>query len=99
MVVRGILSIRLIILVEREEVSTRMMEGLNQGRLPIRPPQITTTSRGEVKGLDLNKWCDYHRAKGHDTENIWTLRHKIEHLIKEGFLGRYVREDDQIEDS
>ncbi|KAJ1389504.1 hypothetical protein SESBI_38239 [Sesbania bispinosa] len=44
----------------------------------------------EAKGPDLNKWCDYHRAKGHDTENCWTLMNKIEQLIKEGFLGRYM---------
>ncbi|KAJ1378431.1 hypothetical protein SESBI_47856 [Sesbania bispinosa] len=29
-------------------------------------------------------------SKGHDTENCWTLTNKIEQLIKEGFLGRYV---------
>ncbi|KAJ1395047.1 hypothetical protein SESBI_33670 [Sesbania bispinosa] len=43
-----------------------------------------------VKGPDLDKRCDYHRAKGHDTENCWTLMNKIEKLIKDGFLGRYV---------
>ncbi|KAJ1380867.1 hypothetical protein SESBI_45675 [Sesbania bispinosa] len=43
-----------------------------------------------VKGPDADKWCDYHRARGHDTENCWTLMNKIERLIKEGFLGRYV---------
>ncbi|KAJ1404086.1 hypothetical protein SESBI_26823 [Sesbania bispinosa] len=47
------------------------------------PPQ----SEGP-KGPDMNKWCDYHRARGHDTENCWTLMNRIERLNKEGYLGR-----------
>ncbi|KAJ1379051.1 hypothetical protein SESBI_47231 [Sesbania bispinosa] len=42
------------------------------------------------KGPDMSKWCDYHRAKGHDTEDCWTLTNRVERLIKEGYLGRYV---------
>ncbi|KAJ1424360.1 hypothetical protein SESBI_11808 [Sesbania bispinosa] len=42
------------------------------------------------KGPDMNKLCDYHRARGHNTENCWTLMNGIERLIKEGYLGRYV---------
>ncbi|KAJ1409043.1 hypothetical protein SESBI_23067 [Sesbania bispinosa] len=38
----------------------------------------------------MSKWCDYHRAKGHDIEDCWTLKNRIERLIKEGYLGRYV---------
>ncbi|KAJ1438229.1 hypothetical protein SESBI_03126 [Sesbania bispinosa] len=42
------------------------------------------------KGPDLNKWWDYHRARGHDTEDCWTLTNRIERLINEGYLGKYV---------
>ncbi|KAJ1419371.1 hypothetical protein SESBI_15120 [Sesbania bispinosa] len=42
------------------------------------------------KGPDLNKWCDYHRARGHDTEDCWTVMNRIERLIKEVYLGRYM---------
>ncbi|KAJ1423160.1 hypothetical protein SESBI_12602 [Sesbania bispinosa] len=42
------------------------------------------------KGPDMSKWCDYHRAKGYDTEDCWTLMNRIERLIKEGYLGRYI---------
>ncbi|KAJ1408082.1 hypothetical protein SESBI_23815 [Sesbania bispinosa] len=31
-----------------------------------------------------------HGAKGHDTEDCWTLMNRIERLIKEGYLGRYI---------
>ncbi|KAJ1379584.1 hypothetical protein SESBI_46750 [Sesbania bispinosa] len=42
------------------------------------------------KGPDMSKWCDYHRAKGHDKEDFWTLMNRIERLVKEGYLGRYI---------
>ncbi|KAJ1395225.1 hypothetical protein SESBI_33596 [Sesbania bispinosa] len=39
------------------------------------------------KGPDMSKWCDYHRAKGHDTEDCWTLTNRIERLIKRVIWG------------
>ncbi|KAJ1386649.1 Retrotransposon gag domain [Sesbania bispinosa] len=67
---------------EDRQKGTAWNEGKYKHRLP--PPVEG------VKGPDLDKWCDYHRAKGHDTENCWTLMNKIKKLIKDGFLGRYV---------
>ncbi|KAJ1415023.1 hypothetical protein SESBI_18382 [Sesbania bispinosa] len=64
---------------------TRILKDVYQSDLLKLPPPAEG-----AKGPDLNKWCDYHRAKGHDTENCSTLLNKIEQLIKEGFLGRYV---------
>ncbi|KAJ1413041.1 hypothetical protein SESBI_19972 [Sesbania bispinosa] len=62
---------------------TRILKDVYQSDLLKLPPP----AKG-AKGPDLNRWCDYHRAKGHDTENCWTLMNKIEQLIKEGgFFG------------
>ncbi|KAJ1417963.1 hypothetical protein SESBI_16230 [Sesbania bispinosa] len=36
-------------------------------------------------GRDREKWCDYHRIKGHDTDSYWTLKAHIDKLIKEGY--------------
>ncbi|KAJ1378769.1 hypothetical protein SESBI_47520 [Sesbania bispinosa] len=63
----------------------RILREVYQSDLIRLPPQAEGP-----KGPDMNKWCDYHRARGHDTENCWTLMNRIERLIKEGYLGRYV---------
>ncbi|KAJ1399985.1 hypothetical protein SESBI_29963 [Sesbania bispinosa] len=63
----------------------RILKEVYQSDLIRLPPQAEGP-----KGPDMNKWCDYHRAKGHDTENCWTLMNRIERLIKEGYLGKYV---------
>ncbi|KAJ1421729.1 hypothetical protein SESBI_13365 [Sesbania bispinosa] len=63
----------------------RILKEVYQSNLIRLPPQTEGP-----KGLDMSKWCDYHRAKGHDTEDCWTLMNRIERLIKEGYLGRYV---------
>ncbi|KAJ1415546.1 hypothetical protein SESBI_17976 [Sesbania bispinosa] len=64
----------------------RILKEVYQSDLIRLPPQAEGP-----KGPDMSKWCDYHRAKGHDTENCWTLMNRIERLIKEGYLGRYVK--------
>ncbi|KAJ1404523.1 hypothetical protein SESBI_26508 [Sesbania bispinosa] len=63
----------------------RILKEVYQSDLIRLPPQAEGP-----RGPDLNKWCNYHRAHGHDTENCWTLMNMIERLIKEGYLGRYV---------
>ncbi|CAL1368987.1 unnamed protein product [Linum trigynum] len=37
-----------------------------------------------------NKYCDFHRGHGHDTERCWTLKNSIEDLVQEGHLKKYV---------
>ncbi|XP_052187514.1 uncharacterized protein LOC127798158 [Diospyros lotus] len=44
-------------------------------------------------GRKQNKYCQYHRAHGHTTNLCHELKDKIEKLIQEGHLQRYVRED------
>ncbi|KAJ1440659.1 hypothetical protein SESBI_01725 [Sesbania bispinosa] len=63
----------------------RILKEVYQSDLIRLPPQAEGP-----KGPDMSKWCDYHRAKGHDTEDCWTLMNRIERLIKEGYLGRYI---------
>ncbi|KAJ1409921.1 hypothetical protein SESBI_22392 [Sesbania bispinosa] len=63
----------------------RILKEVYQSDLIRLPPQAEGP-----KGPDMSKWCDYHRAKGHDTEDCWTLTNRIERLIKESYLGRYV---------
>ncbi|KAJ1382612.1 hypothetical protein SESBI_44085 [Sesbania bispinosa] len=36
-------------------------------------------------GCDREKWCDYHRIKGHDTSNCWTLRAHMDKMIEKGY--------------
>ncbi|XP_047178710.1 uncharacterized protein LOC124845629 [Vigna umbellata] len=43
------------------------------------------------KGADWSKHCAYHKNMGHITEDCWTLRDKIEELIRAGKLKKYVR--------
>jgi hypothetical protein len=43
-------------------------------------------------GQDKTKWCRYHRAHGHVTEECIHLKDAIEILIRQGKLGRFKRE-------
>ncbi|KAG4962935.1 hypothetical protein JHK82_039614 [Glycine max] len=38
-------------------------------------------------GLDRIKHCKYHRSYGHNTEDYWTLKDKIEELMQAGYLA------------
>ncbi|XP_027911682.1 uncharacterized protein LOC114170403 [Vigna unguiculata] len=42
---------------------------------------------------DRSKHCQYHRSIGHTTEECHTLRDKIEELIRQGHLKKYIRQD------
>ncbi|KAJ1388585.1 hypothetical protein SESBI_39001 [Sesbania bispinosa] len=51
-----------------------------------------------VKGPHKDKWCEFHKASEHETEEDCTLKKQIEQLIKRGHLGRYVaRQEDNNE--
>jgi hypothetical protein len=50
-------------------------------------------------GLDKEAWCQYHRAKGHDTEDCYRLRDIIEELIKAGHLDKYLEGRSSKEES
>ncbi|KAK2437304.1 hypothetical protein QL285_022212 [Trifolium repens] len=44
-------------------------------------------------GQDKTKWCRYHRAHGHITEECIHLKDAIETLIRQGSLGRFKAEE------
>lgn len=40
-----------------------------------------------LKGYDQNAWCAYHMDSwGHDTNNCWAFKHKLQDLIKNGTI-------------
>ncbi|XP_074356024.1 uncharacterized protein LOC141695696 [Apium graveolens] len=39
-----------------------------------------------------DKYCDYHRDKGHDTDECYHLKRLIERMIKDGELNQFVRD-------
>ncbi|XP_052736709.1 uncharacterized protein LOC128197899 [Vigna angularis] len=46
-----------------------------------------------AKNADRSKHCAYHKNMGHNTKECWTLRDKIEELIRAGKLKKYVRDE------
>ncbi|XP_057443927.1 uncharacterized protein LOC130736096 [Lotus japonicus] len=61
----------------------RVVGQTNAVRYP-EPPRRPPTN------VDMTKWCDFHKAVGHTTDNYWTLRKEIERLIKAGHLANFV---------
>ncbi|XP_043818247.1 uncharacterized protein LOC122725274 [Manihot esculenta] len=47
--------------------------------------------RAEANQRDPNKYCQYHRTHGHDTNNCYQLISEIERLIKRGHLWNFVK--------
>ena len=45
---------------------------------------------GDPSRSDPNKYCSYHREKGHMTEKCYTLKQHLEELAKAGHLHRYI---------
>jgi len=64
-----------------------LQEAFNAESLPVarkKPPP---------PDVDRSKHCQYHRTIGHTTEECHTLHDKIEELIRQGHLKKYVRQD------
>ncbi|KAJ1397405.1 hypothetical protein SESBI_31838 [Sesbania bispinosa] len=59
-----------------------MQEVCNSDLLEYPPP--TSGAKGPYK----DRWCEFHKVKGHDTEECWDLMNQIERLIKDGYLKR-----------
>ncbi|XP_021600670.2 uncharacterized protein LOC110606223 [Manihot esculenta] len=47
--------------------------------------------RAEASQRDPNKYCQYHRTHGHDTNNCYQLISEIKRLIKRGHLRNFVK--------
>ncbi|XP_073119762.1 uncharacterized protein [Henckelia pumila] len=53
----------------------------------LRPPR---PMQNNPKRLRSEKYCHFHKDKGHTTEDCFSLRAEIEKLIKRGHLGNFV---------
>ena len=49
---------------------------------PTKPPRL---------GLAKTKYFQYRHGIGHNIENYWTLKDKIEELIQAGYLAQFVK--------
>jgi len=51
-------------------------------------PQIKreTESLRQSKCFDLSKYCKYNWSQGHDTEDCWTFKNRLEKMFKSGQL-------------
>ena len=45
-----------------------------------------------ILGNDSGAWCNYHRLRGHHTDDCLQLKKAIEKLIQKGHLSTYVQE-------
>ncbi|MQL96093.1 hypothetical protein Taro_028764 [Colocasia esculenta] len=79
----------------------------NYTPLTVAPEQILAEIRNEAfvrwpqrmhsdpRKRDHNKYCRFHRDHGHDTSECRQLKDEIEDLIKRGYLGRFVRRNEE----
>lgn len=44
-----------------------------------------------ISKRDLDKYCQYHRTCGHDTNDYYQLINEIDRLIKRGHLINFVK--------
>lgn len=44
-------------------------------------------------GLELGRWCKFHKVKGYHTKDFYQLKKEIECLIQEGHLKKYIKGD------
>lgn len=58
-------------------------------RFKFKPPRALT---GSGPGQNMNKFCDFHQDRGHDTNDCHQLRREIEAAIKKGDLNHLLKE-------
>ena len=49
-------------------------------------------------GPNKNAWCEFHQAFDHPIRNCLALGHKLDELVKNGFLRDYLQEKQGVED-
>jgi hypothetical protein len=45
----------------------------------------------------FKKFCQFHREKGHDTENCYALKKEVERLLAQGYLKQCLKKDPSLE--
>ncbi|GAV60823.1 hypothetical protein CFOL_v3_04351 [Cephalotus follicularis] len=71
------------------ETRTRIL-AMEKDKVPIQWP---APLRSSAKKRDVDKFFQYHRDHGHDTEECRHLKNQIEDLIRRGHLRKYVDRD------
>ncbi|GJR26639.1 hypothetical protein Tco_1102871 [Tanacetum coccineum] len=61
--------------------------GMESVSFPPPPPLIGTS-----KKKNLNKFCDYHRDRGHNTNDCYNLKKQIEETVASGKLAHLVKD-------
>ena len=54
----------------------------------FKPPKPMGAKR---KNVDSNRFCDFHKDVGHDTDNCYSLKMEIETALRLGKLGNLVK--------
>ncbi|KAG5003736.1 hypothetical protein JHK86_027875 [Glycine max] len=73
-----------------KEKATILEQAFN-AKVPIKLPSLPPYR----PGLDRTKHCRYHHNHGHNIEDYWALKDKIEELIQAGCLAIFVKEPGQ----
>ncbi|KAG5126909.1 hypothetical protein JHK82_027744 [Glycine max] len=68
-----------------------ILEQAFNAKVPIKLPSLPPYR----PGLDRTKHCRYHHNHGHNIEDYWALKDKIEELIQAGCLAIFVKEPGQ----
>lgn len=70
----------------KHSLLTDMTQGpLHTYNIPLPPPP-----KLNIIGPEPNRWCKFHKLKGHYTENYYHLNKEIEHPIQKSDLKKYV---------
>ncbi|GKB26154.1 reverse transcriptase domain-containing protein [Tanacetum coccineum] len=67
--------------------SPKEILALDKGKIKTPPPMTTP-----VENRNNNKFCEFHREVGHNTDECMHLRRQIEELIKAGKLSHLIKE-------
>ena len=53
--------------------------------------------KGDPNKRNRNKYCRFHRDRGHDTDECFDLKQQIENLVRQGKLRNFLGQDHRDE--